>query len=52
MKITGVRTHAYEITLRRPIGDANSPAGFDRMPMLAVWVDSDEGPSGALNALS
>jgi L-alanine-DL-glutamate epimerase-like enolase superfamily enzyme len=46
MKITGVRTHAYEITLRRPIGDANSPSGFDRMPMLAVWVDSDEGPSG------
>ena len=46
MKITGVRTQAYEITLRRPIGDANSPAGFDRMPMLAVWVDCDEGPSG------
>ena len=46
MKITGVRTQAYEITLRRPIGDANNPAGADRMPMLAVWLDCDEGPSG------
>jgi L-alanine-DL-glutamate epimerase-like enolase superfamily enzyme len=46
MKVTGVRTQAYEITLRRAIGDANDPRGSDRMPMLAVWLDSDAGPSG------
>jgi L-alanine-DL-glutamate epimerase-like enolase superfamily enzyme len=46
MKITQVRTHAYEIKLNRAISDANNPVGFDRMPMLAVWLDTDEGVTG------
>lgn len=46
MKITGVRTHIYEIALKRAIADANNPVGFGRMPMMAVWLDCDEGVSG------
>jgi L-alanine-DL-glutamate epimerase-like enolase superfamily enzyme len=46
MKITGVRTVPYQLTMQRPIGDANNPAGSDQMPGLAVFLDTDEGLSG------
>ncbi len=46
MKITGVRTVPYQLTMQRPIADANSPSGSDQMPGLAVYIDTDEGISG------
>jgi L-alanine-DL-glutamate epimerase-like enolase superfamily enzyme len=46
MKITGVRTIPYQLTMQRPIGDANNPAGSDQMPGLAVFIDTDEGITG------
>ncbi len=46
MKITGVRTHAYEIELTRPLGDANDPRGCTHMAMMAVYLDTDEGLTG------
>ncbi len=46
MKITGIRTTPYEITCKRTIADANDPVGHNGMPMLAVWLDTDEGVSG------
>ncbi len=46
MKITGVRTQPYTLDLQRGIGDANDPVGNARMPMLAVWIDCDDGISG------
>ena len=46
MKITGVRTILYEFTMKRSLGDANSPRGRDRASNLAIFVDSDEGVTG------
>ena len=46
MKITDVRTQLYEITMDRPIGDANNPSGRQQMAGLAVWLECDEGVSG------
>jgi L-alanine-DL-glutamate epimerase-like enolase superfamily enzyme len=46
MKVTGVRTRLYEIPLTRPLGDANSPVGRNRMAGLAVFLDTDEGLTG------
>ena len=46
VKITGVRTKLFEMQLDRPLGDANSPQGRNRMSALAVYVDSDEGVTG------
>jgi L-alanine-DL-glutamate epimerase-like enolase superfamily enzyme len=46
MKITGIRTTLFEIQLSRRIGDANSPAGRDRMASVAVFLDTDEGLEG------
>ncbi|MFP6644660.1 MAG: mandelate racemase/muconate lactonizing enzyme family protein [Candidatus Latescibacterota bacterium] len=46
MKITGVRTVPYQLTMQRPIGDANNPVGSDQMPGLAVFLDTDEGLCG------
>ena len=46
MKITGVRSQAYQLTMSRTIGDANHPEGSDQMPGLAVFLDTDEGISG------
>ncbi len=46
MKITRVRTLPYQLTMQRPIGDANNPVGSDQMPGLAVFLDTDEGLSG------
>ena len=46
MKITAVRTQPYHIQLNRAISDANDPVGFDQMPMMAVWIDTDVGVSG------
>ena len=46
MKITGVRTRPYVMKLSRPLGDANTPHGFDSSAGLAVFVDSDEGVTG------
>lgn len=46
MKLTSVRTKLYEIPLSRPIGDANSPGGRDRMASLAVFLESDAGLTG------
>ncbi|MDP7449925.1 MAG: mandelate racemase/muconate lactonizing enzyme family protein, partial [Candidatus Latescibacteria bacterium] len=46
MKITGVRTIPYQLTMQRPIGDANNPVGSDQMPGCALFLDTDEGLSG------
>ena len=46
MKITGVRTVPYQLTMQRPIADANYPVGSDQMPGLAVYIDTDEGITG------
>lgn len=46
MKVTGVRTHAYEIELTRPLGDANDPRGCTHMAMMAVYLDTDAGLTG------
>ncbi len=46
MKITAVRTHPYQIKLNRAISDANDPVGYDQMPIMAVWIDTDVGVSG------
>ena len=50
MKITAVRTRPYMIDLARPLGDANTPHGFDSSAGLAVFVDSDEGVTGVARA--
>lgn len=46
MKITNVSTQLYEITMDRPIGDANNPEGRQQMAGLAVFLESDEGVTG------
>lgn len=46
MKITAVRTIPYQLTMQRPIGDANNPAGSDQMPGSALFIDTDEGVTG------
>ena len=46
MKITGVRTKLYRFEMNRPLGDANSPAGWSQTTNLAVFIDTDEGISG------
>lgn len=46
MKITGVRTQAYEIQLTRPLGDANGPYGSTHLAMSALFLDTDEGLTG------
>ena len=46
MRITGVRTQAYQVKMKRPIGDANNPLGRDVMTSTALWLDTDEGISG------
>lgn len=46
MKITGVRTLLYTFDLTRPLGDANSPQGWQRSGHLAVFIDTDEGITG------
>ena len=46
MKITGVRTVLYEITMTRALGDANNPTGRQQAANLAVFIDTDEGLSG------
>jgi L-alanine-DL-glutamate epimerase-like enolase superfamily enzyme len=46
MKITGVRTVPYQLTMQRPIADANDPVGSDQMPGLAVYIDTDDGITG------
>src|SRR5262245_65828691 len=46
VKITGVRTKPFTMSLDRPLGDANDPVGRQTLASLAVWVDTDEGVSG------
>jgi L-alanine-DL-glutamate epimerase-like enolase superfamily enzyme len=46
MKITGARTHTYEIELIRPLGDANFPMGNTHLAMSAFFLDTDEGLTG------
>jgi L-alanine-DL-glutamate epimerase-like enolase superfamily enzyme len=46
MKITGVKTTLYEVTLSRKMGDANSPGGRSRAGSLAVEVSTDDGLTG------
>ena len=46
MKITGVRTQPFELTMDRPIGDANNPQGRQHFDGSALWIDTDEGVSG------
>ncbi len=53
MKITGVRTKIYGFDLNRPLGDANSPRGWQRSAHMAVFIDTDEGITGvALGGIS
>ena len=46
MKITGVRTAAFQHDMARAIGDANSPRGRGINAGLAVFLDTDEGLTG------
>ena len=46
MKITEIRTVAYEHDLKRKLGDANAPDGFGRAASLAVFIDTDEELTG------
>jgi len=46
MKITGVRTKLYSFDMKRPLGDANSPTGWQRTTQMAVFIDTDAGLSG------
>ena len=47
MKITGIRTAAFQHDMARAIGDANSPRGRGINAGLAVFLDTDEGLTGA-----
>lgn len=46
MKITDIRTVPFEVDLERRLGDVNAPDGFGRAAMLAVFIDTDDGPTG------
>lgn len=46
MKITGVRTKIYSFDMKRYLGDANSPRGWQKSTHMAVFVDTDAGISG------
>lgn len=46
MRITGVETVLYEHRLTRPIGDVHLPDGVSGGAGLAVFVRTDEGPTG------
>lgn len=46
MKITGLRTKAYQFDLKRPLGDVNFPEGRKKWAGMAVFVDTDEGLTG------
>jgi len=46
MKITGIRTQAFEHDMKRPIADANNPVGQRQFSALAIFIDSDEGITG------
>lgn len=46
MKITGVRTQTYRFDMNRPLGDANSPRGWQQITTMAVFIDTDEGITG------
>jgi len=46
MKITGIRTKAYQFELERRLGDANFPEGRKLWTGLAVFIDTDEGLTG------
>lgn len=46
MKITGVRTQPFEVTMDRSIGDANNPQGRQQFGGSALWLDTYEGVTG------
>ena len=46
MKITGIRTRAFEHDMSRKLGDANNPDGRYRLAGLAVYLDTDAGITG------
>lgn len=46
MKVTGIRTKAYQFELKRPLGDANFPEGRKQWGGLAIFLDTDEGLTG------
>ena len=46
MKITGIRTKAYDFELDRRYGDANFPDGRTASSGMVVYVDTDEGVTG------
>ncbi len=46
MKITDIRTAAFQHEMARAIGDANSPRGRSINAGLAVFLDTDEGLTG------
>jgi len=46
MKITGIRSQAFEHDMSRPLGDANNPVGRKRFASLAIFIDTDEGVTG------
>lgn len=47
MKITRIRTKLYEFETTRPLGDANSPQGRKKSVCLSIFIDTDEGLTGA-----
>ena len=46
MKVTGIRTKAYQFELKRRLADANFPEGRKLWTGLAVFLDTDEGLTG------
>jgi L-alanine-DL-glutamate epimerase-like enolase superfamily enzyme len=46
MKITGYRVEQYTMRLDRPVADCNLPAGFDLLPGLILFLDTDENITG------
>ncbi len=46
MKITGIRTQAFEHDMVRYIGDANNPRGRKRFAGLVIYLDTDVGLTG------
>jgi len=46
MKITGIRSKAFEHDMHRHIGDANNPRGRQRFAGLVIYLDTDVGLTG------
>jgi len=46
MKIKKISTKLYELEIKRPLGDANSPQGRKKWASLAIFIHTDEGLTG------